>query len=275
MPTKLSIITINRNNAHGLSKTMKSVLNQTFNAFEYIVIDGASTDSSLEIMQQFDVSTIQCFAWISEPDSGVYAAMNKGIRMSHGEYILFLNSGDFLINNSALQTIFSEDHTADFLLCKCNLSDHNKIVHTTTPPQYITFGFLYGTGLAHQATLIARRMFDCYGLYREDYKYNSDIEFWFRTIILNGCTTETIDVVISDYNLNGISSQDCMSEAYKKEINDIFAHPVLKRFVYEYNSIMSERKEMEPFQWAMSKTLINKAVRILYKSAIISRHHKS
>ncbi len=98
---KLSIITINRNNAEGLRKTMESVFVQTCRDFEYIVIDGASTDESVDIIKEFAEKYtfpsggggVGSFKWVSEPDTGIYNAMNKGIRMSRGEYSLMLNSG--------------------------------------------------------------------------------------------------------------------------------------------------------------------------------------
>ena len=88
---KLSIITINRNNAAGLRRTIESVVSQTYTEFEYIIIDGASTDESVDVIKEYaDKITF----WVSEPDNGIYNAMNKGILKAKGEYLLFLNSGD-------------------------------------------------------------------------------------------------------------------------------------------------------------------------------------
>jgi len=86
---KLSIITINRNNKDGLEKTIRSVMAQTCRDYEYIVIDGASTDGSVDIIRQYE-KKISC--WISEPDKGIYNAMNKGILQAHGNYCIFMNS---------------------------------------------------------------------------------------------------------------------------------------------------------------------------------------
>ena len=94
---KLSIVTVNLNNADGLLKTIESVASQTFTDFEYIIVDGASTDESLNIICQYENVPMSHFQWISEPDSGIYQAMNKGIRMAKGEYLLFLNSGDYFV----------------------------------------------------------------------------------------------------------------------------------------------------------------------------------
>ena len=97
---KLSIITINYNNLEGLKRTVESVVNQTWHEFEYIIIDGASNDGSAAYIESqshhFDY-------WESEKDSGIYNAMNKGIKVATGEYLLFLNSGDHLFNDSVLE----------------------------------------------------------------------------------------------------------------------------------------------------------------------------
>lgn len=96
---KLSIITVNLNNKDGLQKTIDSVISQTFKDFEWIVIDGGSTDGSKELIEKYQESISY---WVSEPDSGIYNAMNKGIRIGGG-YIIFLNSGDYLFNSRSLE----------------------------------------------------------------------------------------------------------------------------------------------------------------------------
>ena len=93
---QLSIITINRNNFSGLERTMQSVLSQTNKEFEYVVVDGASTDDSVAVIQRYAVSFGKRIKWVSEPDKGIYDAMNKGILKATGEYVQILNSGDCL-----------------------------------------------------------------------------------------------------------------------------------------------------------------------------------
>ena len=97
---KLSIITINRNNAIGLEQTIKSVISLKYSNFEYIVIDGASTDNSIDIIRKYASSIT---FWISEPDKGIYNAMNKAVDFASGEYIFFLNSGDIFTDGCSLQ----------------------------------------------------------------------------------------------------------------------------------------------------------------------------
>ena len=100
---KLSIITINLNNASGLEKTIQSVINQTYKDFEFIVIDGASTDGSVEVIKKYS-SGINY--WVSESDTGIYNAMNKGIRKAQGEYCLFLNSADYLFSPNLISAVY-------------------------------------------------------------------------------------------------------------------------------------------------------------------------
>ena len=107
---KLTIITINYNNASGLQKTMESVLAQTCKDFEHLIIDGASTDDSVNVIENYGLQiahTAISFQWLSEPDKGIYNAMNKGIRMAQGEYIHFLNSGDWLVDEKVVEDILS------------------------------------------------------------------------------------------------------------------------------------------------------------------------
>lgn len=272
----LSIITINKNNKTGLQKTMESVFMQNFIDFEYIVIDGASTDGSVEVIQHFSNTTFsygegqgERLFWISEPDSGVYQAMNKGIKMANGEYLLFLNSGDFLVEDNVLEKVF-EDHTliSDIICARCNVSDNGTVVWTSNPPQDITFGTLYNQGLAHQSTFIRKRLFNHLGYYREDFRYNSDIEFWYRAIILNNVSTYTIDVIVSDYNLEGISSNENTSQAYKNEMNEILSQPLLQRFIPDYENWKKDRVEMEVMYWAKSKAFLYNTLKGIYVFAI-------
>ncbi|MDD3320924.1 MAG: glycosyltransferase family 2 protein [Paludibacter sp.] len=280
MTNKLSIITINRNNAEGLQRTIDSVLSQTFSAFEYIVIDGASTDNSMpllsdllmldnERMLKFGETVVKGITvkWLSEPDTGVYQAMNKGIKMATGDYLLFLNSGDFLVHDNVFKTVFLETKLADILCGGCNVSENGKVVWTSNPPEDVTFGTLYSVGLAHQSTFIKRYLFEKLGMYREDFKYNSDIDFWYRSIIVNGASTEKVDVIIADYNLDGISSKEHQTEKYQSEINKILSQANFDKFLPDYKRWNDEKKSMEALYWLKSKKIIFILVEKLYRFA--------
>jgi glycosyltransferase involved in cell wall biosynthesis len=151
----LSIITINYNNFIGLHKTILSVTSQLYKNFEFIVIDGGSTDHSIELIIQNE-SNINY--WISEKDNGVYHAMNKGIKVAKGEYLLFLNSGDFFIENNILEKVFRTNHYADFLCGRCAINKNGTIVHITSPPEKHTFLTYFQSGLNHQSTFIKKSL---------------------------------------------------------------------------------------------------------------------
>ena len=271
---KLSIITINYNNAEGLRKTMESVLSQTYKDFEYVVVDGASTDGSVEIVRQYADSLAikqrgdeakRQVIWISEPDTGIYNAMNKGIRMAHGEYLLFLNSGDFLIGEEVIEKVFENECTADILCARCNVSDNGKVVWTSNPPEEVTFGTLYLVGLAHQSTFIRKSLFEQYGYYDESFRYNADIEFWYRAIVDNGASTQKIDVITTDYNLDGVSEKKKNDPVFIGEHKRILAKPIYQKILSDYKHYKSIIPIAQEYQWINKYTFLRRILRYIHK----------
>lgn len=262
---QLSVITVNLNNAEGLQKTIDSVYTQTWKGFEYIIIDGGSSDGSKELIDKIAASK-KLTHWVSEPDNGVYQAMNKGIKLAKGEFLLFLNSGDFFVNENVLFHIFNGKNYVEDILCgKCNVSDNGNVVWTTNPPDEITFGFLYNVGLAHQSTFIKRELFDKFGLYREDFYYNSDIDFWYKSIILGVCTTKALGEIVTDYNLDGISSKQKDSERFIQEHEEILSNKIYKKFIPDYEDWKKERNEMAVYYWAKSKKIVDLFIQTLFR----------
>lgn len=208
---KLSIITINYNNAAGLSKTINSVLSQTYSNFEYIVVDGASTDDSKEILEQLqhskDAGNIAFpLTIISGPDSGIYNAMNKGIRLAQGEYLQFLNSGDYLTSPTILEQVFAISTTADVIYGNRIDVHSNGELEERCYPIHLSVYFLWSNMISHQASFIRRTLFDFVGLYREDFKYASDWEFFLKAFVHHNATSRYIDLFVVYYTLGGISS---------------------------------------------------------------------
>jgi glycosyltransferase involved in cell wall biosynthesis len=201
---KLSIITINKNNAHGLEKTIQSVVSQTYKDFEYLLIDGASADGSVEIIKKY---SSQINFWVSEPDTGIYNAMNKGIRKAQGEYCLFLNSGDCLVSSATLQDVFNEIGNmaeADIFYSDCIKTDANNIYY----PKSLTINNLIRTGLSHQNSLIKRSLFLEHGFYNEKLTIASDQEFFFFEAWKYKSKFLRINTNISIFDANGIGSQN-------------------------------------------------------------------
>jgi glycosyltransferase involved in cell wall biosynthesis len=197
---KLSIITINKDNARGLEKTIQSVAGQTFSDFEYIVIDGASSDGSVEVIKRY---AGRMTYWVSESDTGTYNAMNKGIRKARGEYCLFLNSGDYLITGKTLEKAFKEiDNRADIYYSDMIL-DNGEI---TTYPDNIEISLLLNYPINHQNSLIRRSLFKKHGLYNENFKVVSDWEFLLFEKLKYKSTFKRLKTNIAVYASVGISS---------------------------------------------------------------------
>jgi glycosyltransferase involved in cell wall biosynthesis len=204
---KLSVITINLNNRQGLEKTFKSVFNQSYLDFEYLVIDGGSTDGSVEVIQKH-IDSISY--WISEPDKGIYNAMNKGIARSRGEYCYFLNSGDYLATDDVLEKIFAGSCRESFI-CGDFILDQKGKLELNTPYKNRNWLFslydIYSGFLAHQAFFIRRDMFDRYGLYDEQLHIMSDWKLFFIAIGIHGESVAYREVAVSVYNTEGLSSR--------------------------------------------------------------------
>lgn len=177
MNPTLSIITINRNNADGLRKSIESVVTQTQTDFEYLIIDGNSTDESVNVIKEFANHSEygkKITYWISETDTGVYNAMNKGITVAKGDYLHMLNSGDWYESN-ALDYIIPKlkEEKPDVLLCSLNRVKENKIIETLIRHETI----LPISAMLHQGMIYKKSFHDKNSLYDERYKYAADYNF--------------------------------------------------------------------------------------------------
>jgi len=227
---KLSIITINRNNANGLRKTIESVVCQTFKDFEYIVIDGASTDDSVNVMNEYS----KHFAYsISEPDNGIYEAMNKGIKAAKGEYCLFLNSGDYLSSNSILEKAFEynffEDVVYGDVIYENSLGEKifMKYDSNLSILNFLPRGNLLN--ICHQSSFIKKSLFKKFGFYRTDLKISSDQAFFIKVIFEGGSTYRYIPIAISIYDVAGISAKNIIQGHEDRNIimSENFKYPTL------------------------------------------------
>ena len=176
----LSIITINRNNATGLKKTLESVAAQTCRDFEHIIIDGASTDGSVDIIKEYIESPAgkNVSYWVSEPDNGVYNAMNKGIKqLGNSDYCLFLNSGDWLYDENVVKREVAFHHTEDLIYFDPIIVKKGKSKQKL-PDKLPIYFFLCGFTLNHQNELIKTSL-QKDNLYNENLKitYKEDLPF--------------------------------------------------------------------------------------------------
>ncbi|MFA6275473.1 MAG: glycosyltransferase family 2 protein [Pedobacter sp.] len=203
MELLISIITINYNNEFGLQKTIESVISQTSKKFEYIIIDGGSTDGSKASINLYK----HHFSYnVSEPDQGIYHAMNKGIRVAKGKFLLFLNSGDTLSNNDVLEKIDPYLNSDDDIIYgnAAYLEPNGKVVRTY--PNELSFGFFMAHNLSHQTSFIRKSLFYDLFFYNEDYKIVSDWEFFIYAICKENRPYQHVDMIICNYDVSGISS---------------------------------------------------------------------
>lgn len=226
---KLSIVTINYNNAEGLRKTLASVAAQTYPYVEHIIVDGGSSDDSVDVIKEYESiikqrvtihqSTIQV-KWSSEPDKGIYNAMNRGIKRATGDYVQILNSGDILASNDVtarmvavlnLLNINSLNITENVPILYGNMLksyDGKKIIRDKcggdmyTPESFLYF---YRGTLNHDCAYIRRDLFEKYGLYNEQMKICSDWEWYVRAIVLGNTRAIYTDIDVTIFDMNGIS----------------------------------------------------------------------
>jgi glycosyltransferase involved in cell wall biosynthesis len=222
MMPKLSIITINYNNLEGLKRTVASVVNQTWQEFEYIVIDGGSTDGSLELIES---QSKHIAYWVSEQDKGIYNAMNKGIVKATGEYLLFLNSGDHLISDSVLEENHSFIKEKDLIYFSIEFTKSLKS-QIISYPEKLCFSFFYLDTLCHQSTFIKRVLFDELGLYDENLRFVSDYKFFILALFKYNCSYLKVDATLTTYYLDGLSSnianQGLLFEERQKVLHTYF-----------------------------------------------------
>jgi glycosyltransferase involved in cell wall biosynthesis len=214
---KLSIITINLNNCKGLAETVNSISIQTFSDFEYIIIDGGSSDGSMEVIKD---NQHRIKKWISEKDHGIYHAMNKGIRMAEGDHLLFLNSGDSLASPDILEKIFSTPVTADILYGNMIINENGEQRHGQMP-HHLSRRHMVRDTLWHPVSFIRRKLFIDNGMYDESLKIAGDYDFFLRSIFIDNVTTRHIDETISVFHTDGISSAPANRAQLLKERYDI------------------------------------------------------
>lgn len=200
---KISIITVCRNNVSGLEKTILSVTGQTASLgidYEYIVIDGDSDDGTKELLSRY---SDKISYWVSELDTGIYNAMNKGVEASNSEYCLFLNSSDTLFNDSVILDVIPLLDGSDIVCGNMRTSDNTIMRSPVARPncQY----FINRCSLPHEASFIKRSLLLACP-YDESYRIISDWRFFFQAIVMNRCSYKQISLLITIFDLTGISS---------------------------------------------------------------------
>ena len=206
---KVTVITVVRNGREFIGQTIESVLEQTYREVEYVVVDGASSDGTVDIVRSYERGLAR---WISEPDAGIADAFNKGIAMATGEYLLFLNADDKLSGPDAIATLVAK--AVENGLPMLVFGDVLMISRDTAAPAYLhrmrrkrsSFSLSRGDTLPHPSLLFHRKYFEKYGLYDTSFRIAMDYE-----LLLRGALREPIvhvPAVISLMREGGLSGQD-------------------------------------------------------------------
>ncbi|WAC41944.1 glycosyltransferase family 2 protein [Pedobacter sp. SL55] len=219
MLPKLSVITIVYNNAAAIERTMLSVLNQSYKNIEYVVIDGASTDGTLQIIKKYENRLAKL---ISEKDKGIYDAMNKGLTQATGDYVLFMNSGDEIYDLDTVEKVFATAPNADIYYGETEMYDENwnslgQRRHQA-PETFTWRSFKYGMSISHQAIYMKRSLTEPYDL---RYKYSADID-WIIKIAKKASNIVNTHLYVAKYLVGGMSKQkhrESLKERFK-----IFSH---------------------------------------------------
>ena len=195
---RYSVITINYNNREGLKQTIESIVSQSCQDFEFIIIDGGSTDGSMDVIKTYQDHTTY---WLSEKDQGVYHAMNKGVAHAHGDYLIFMNSGDRFYSPDVLSSLY--EYQEDIICGKVLKGDSSR--PSGHHKQIISLVDLMRASLPHQAMFIKRELLLKHP-YDEKYKILSDWKFSIETIIFDNCSFRNIDIIVANYDTTGIST---------------------------------------------------------------------
>ena len=198
----ITVITVSCNAVNVIEKTIRSVIGQQYKDFEYIVVDGNSQDGTVDIIRRYEA---QITRWISEPDTGIYNAMNKAVRMASGDYCIFMNAGDLFVDSLVLTRISSFLNDEYDVVIGNEISvKKDRIVDYVKAPQVLTFNHLYNSSLCHQASFIKRSLLLEYP-YDENLRLVSDWKFWIQTLIMENASYLAVDVDVCVFNREGLT----------------------------------------------------------------------
>lgn len=255
---KLSIITVNYNDAEGLERTIKSVISQSFKDFEFIVIDGGSTDRSVDIIKEYEKYINY---WVSESDGGIYPGMNKGLRLAKGDYVNFMNGGDSYHSFNVLEKIFSLNTDADIITGAHAGSPHPNVGH-----KGITMLELYTGAIDHQASFI-RREVALRHPYDETYKIVSDWKFFIEALIFDNCTFYYTDLIVVDVDIYGISNTN--KKLDRKERDEVLHELFPVRILKDYQLLASIHPNMLEIAPRINKSLSIQTIIIKLASLLL------
>ena len=209
---KISLITATYNSAETLRDTMQSVLNQTFKDIDYIIVDGGSNDATIDILKEFEPQFEGRLRWVSEKDKGIYDAMNKGVKMAHGDVVGILNSDDFFASDKVLETVnaaFTEKPEIDGVYADVRYVDWHdttKTVRMFSGKEFKREQLCWGKMPPHPSFYVKRECYEKFGLYSLDYPICADYDMFVKMIWIGNINTLYINDVFVNMRSGGTSS---------------------------------------------------------------------
>lgn len=250
---KLSIVTINYNNLRGLQKTYRSIVSQSFHDYEWIVVDGGSTDGSERFILEHKSET----AWFcSEKDGGIYNAQNKGITHAKGEYILFLNSGDSLLASDTIERVFSVSSDADVIYGDWVERRKYSLRNRCHSPEVVNYYYFATRPLCHQASFIRTSLLK-QSPYDESYRICADWAKWVE-LSKQGCKFQHIPIEVCFYMRDGISYHAVMQkrQEYKRILQKFYPSELAEVIWAQSNRIRHRLKIIQRLIWLASALLL-------------------
>lgn len=228
---KFSVITVCYNNREGLEKTIKSVICQTYKDYEFVVIDGGSKDGTKELLEQYDD---QIDFWCSEPDKGIYNAMNKGVTQANGDYAIFMNSGDVFYQNNTLETIANLNTDADIITGNVNRMDNDMPLRFHHKSM---FEQIYHETINHQGSFIKLALLKKFPYEEKNLKIVSDWKFWIDSIIFDNASFYRTDTIVAKQDMTGVSQNSEIVQQERKVVLDSFFPPLLQEELLNYYNL--------------------------------------
>lgn len=253
---KVSILTVNYNNAEGLRRTLESVAAQTYQEFEHVIIDGGSSDESVGIIRNYEKSLksndkykMINVQWISEPDNGIYDAMNKGVRKASGEYLLFLNGGDTLASEKALEEIAPYLDGDDFIVGRVffSIKGNRVSVSPLLSEKDMSMYYMYLHGINHQSAFIKSELLVDMP-YDTTVKMNADWLFFVQQIVMRNATVKFVDKYIADFDRTGLSSN---TQAVVEERKEVLKKILPARMCRDYDHVIPHYYEVIRVEWLL------------------------
>lgn len=269
---RLSIITINYNNAEGIRKTLASVAVQSYKQIEHIIVDGGSTDGSVDIIKEYADASKHTVVWSSEQDKGIYDGMNRGIKKATGDYIQILNSGDVLASSDVTERMVAAlpEGVSIFYGNMLKSYDGKTIINRDTcgSGMYTPESFLYfykGT-LNHDCAYIRRDLFDKYGLYNEEMKICSDWEWYVKAIAIGGEKAVYTDIDVTIFDMNGVSeSGGKNADLIKKERREYLEQILPATVLHDYDEYSFPMRQYQRLRKHHMWGIVHFIERILFK----------